>query len=181
MGPDSPKEDILAAIFAGEKVHKISPAFPVSWTGAEIHLMAQHVFKTGLNSKENNRTHPTEIPAVNYLNQPISGGILGWVNRVRTGHLLKHNPKITRGGRIRPGSRSNRQLWREASHILIAEYEYWSDVLKANRHLMSTGRGYLVKYPRIGHLPFRDNDVFLGGEWSQFSSFWDPFISSIRY
>ena len=142
--------------------------------------MAQDVFKTGLDSKERNRTHPTEIPAVNYRNQRIPGGILGWVNRVRTRHALPHNPNLVRGGRLRPGAQTTRQVWREASKILLSEYRYWVDVLKENRKLMAQGRGYLVRYPKIGHLPFRCNDTFLGGEWSHFSSFWDSFIEEMR-
>ena len=142
--------------------------------------MAKGVYEAGLQSKAQQRQTPTEIPAVNYRNEPIPGGILGWVNRVRTGHLLKHNSEITRQGRIRPGSRSNRQLWREASKILLKEYEYWTKQLQQNRKLMAEGRGYLVKYPKIKDLPFRCNNVFLGGEWSHFSRFWEPFIESIR-
>ena len=170
----------MAAVLNGEKVHKISPAFEVTWTDEEVRIMAENVFKTGLESKEKSRSNPTEIPAVNYLNQPIPDGILGWVNRVRTRHLLGHNPNLTRGGRIRPNSRSNRQIWREASKILLEEYRYWVKVLHENRKLMAQGRGHMVRYPKIGDLPFRSNDVFLGGEWSKFSSFWDSFISEMR-
>ena len=181
MGPHSTKAEIMRAVLAGEKVHKISPAFPISWTPEEIKIMASDVFRTGLESKARQRQSPTEIPAVNYLNDPIPGGILGWLNRVRTGHLLKHNKLIPRCGRIRPGSKSNRQLWKEVSHVLLLEYQYWTSQLHENRRLMAEGRGYLVKYPKIGHLPFRCNNVFLGGEWSHFSSFWEPFIEQMRY
>ena len=180
MTADSPKEEIIQAVLNGEKVHKISPAFRVSWTEEEIQRMAHDVFKTGLASKAQNRSQPPEIPAVNYLNQPISGGILGWVNRVRTGHLLQHNPYLVRQGRLRPGSQTTRQVWREASKILLTEYRHWVEVLKENRKLMAQGRGYMVRYPKIGHLPFRCNDTFLGGEWSHFSSFWDSFIEEMR-
>ena len=171
----------MAAVLAGEKVHKISPAFQKPWTTEEINIMAKHVFQVGLESKARQRHTPTEIPAVNYLNQPIPGGLLGWVNRVRTRHCLKHNPHIQRQGRLRPGSLSNRQLWREASRYLQLEYDYWVQVLHENRQKMAEGRGYLVRYPKIGDLPFRCNNVFLGGEWSHFASFWEPFIAKIRY
>lgn len=172
----------MQAVFSGQKVHKVSPAFPVSWTTDEINLMAKHVYEAGVQSKAQQRQSPTEIPAVNYKNQPISGGILGWLNRVRTRRLFKKNPFLEphRGGRIRPGSKSNRQLWRDASTVLLAEYQYWVKKLHKNRELMSEGRGYLCEYPKIGNLPFRCNNVFVGGEWSQFASFWEPFIESIR-
>ena len=145
--------------------------------------MAKHVYEAGVQSKAQQRQSPTEIPAVNYKNQPISGGILGWLNRVRTRRLFKNNSLLEsqRGGRIRPGSKSNRQLWRNASAVLLAEYQYWVKKLHENRKLMSEGRGYLCEYPKIGNLPFRCNNVFIGGEWSQFSSFWEPFIESIRF
>ena len=143
--------------------------------------MAKHVFDTGVASKAQQRRSPTEIPAVNYLNNPIPGGVLGWLNRVRTRHSLKHNPYIVRAGRIRPGSKTNRQLWREVSSILLLEYKYWVQVLHKNRKLISEGRGYLCEHPKVGGLPFRCNNVFLGGEWNNFSSFWDPFIESIRF
>ena len=142
--------------------------------------MAKGVFEAGVKSKAQQRQSPTEIPAVNYKNEPISGGVLGWVNQVRTGHRLKHNKRLKRQGRIRPGSRSNRQLWREVSRILLCEYEHWSEQLRQNRALMAEGRGYLVKYPKIKDLPFRCNSVFLGGEWSHFASFWEPFIEMMR-
>ena len=171
----------MQAVLSGEKVHKISPAFPVPWTNDEINLMAKHVYETGVQSKAQQRQSPTEIPAVNYKNEPIPGGIFGWLNRVRTRRLLKHNPNLFRGGRLRPGAKSNRQLWREASSILLSEYKYWTQKLHENRRLMSEGRGYLCEYPKIGGLPFRCNNVFIGGEWSQFASFWEPFIESIRF
>ena len=180
VSPQSTKEEILRAVFAGEKVHKVSPAFPVSWTTEEVNLMAKHVYEIGVQSKAQQRQSPTEIPAVNYKNEPIPGGILGWLNRVRTRRILKQNPHHPRLGRIRPGSKSNRQLWRETSTILLEEYKYWVKQLHKNRVLISEGRGYLCKYPKIGGLPFRCNNVFLGGEWSQFSSFWEPFIDAIR-
>ena len=142
--------------------------------------MAEHVFKEGESLRSQSQRAPPAIPAVNYLNKPIKGGLMAWVNRVRLRYLFKHNPYIPRGGRLRPGGRTNRQLWKEVSRILLAEYRYWSEKLVTNRQLMSTGRGYLVEYPRIGHLPFRDNDVFLGGEWSQFSEFWDEFIENLK-
>ena len=167
-------------MLAGKKVHKISPAFPVNWTHEEMKIMSDHVFKEGESRRKTGDRRPIEIPAVNYLNKPISGGLLHWVNQVRLRHRLKYNPYIVRGGRIRPGGRTNRQLWREVSKILLAEYRYWSEKLKTNRDLMSTGRGYLVEYPKIGNLPFRDNDVFVGGEWSHFSSFWDEFIDGLK-
>ena len=143
--------------------------------------MAKGVFEAGLKSKAQQRQSPTEIPAVNYKNEPIPGGILGWVNRVRTGHCLKHNPQIRRQGRLRPGSLSSRQLWREASRFLLLEYDYWVEQLHRNRKLMAEGQGHLVKYPKIKNLPFRCNNVFLGGEWSHFSAFWEPFIELIRF
>ena len=167
-------------MLAGEKIHKISPAFPVKWTKEEINLMSEHVFSTGESLRTDRHRGSQEIPAVNYQNKPISGGLLQWVNRVRLRHHLKYNPYIQRGGRIKPGGRSNRQLWKEVSRILLAEYRYWSEKLKRNRELMATSRGYLVEYPKIGNLPFRDNDVFLGGEWSHFASFWDEFIDQTK-
>ena len=176
---DSPKADVLAAVLAGKKIHKISPAFPVNWNEDEIAQMSEHVFSTGESLRAHNQK-PPEIPAVNYQNKPISGGLLQWVNRVRLRYLFKYNPYIVRGGRIKPGSRTNRQLWREASRILLAEYKYWSQKLIVNRRYISTGRGFLVEYPKVCHLPFRDNDVFVGGEWSNFGDFWDEFIESMK-
>ena len=178
---DSPKSEILAAVLAGEKVHKVSPAFPVDWSNEEMTQMADHVFSVGESLRNSSEQRPTEIPAVNYQNKPINGGLLHWVNQVRLRHKLKYNPYIDRLGRIRPGGRTNRQLWREVSKILLAEYRYWSEKLKTNRELISSGRGYLVEYPRIGNLPFRDNEVFLGGEWSHFSTFWNSFIEDLKY
>ena len=120
---------------------------------------------------------------MNYKNEFINGGILAWVNSVRTGKRLKYNPYIQhnlRGGRFRPGGKTNRQLWREASKILLAEYQYWAEKLESNRELIQSGRGYLVEYPKIGNLPFRSNDTFLGGEWSHFSGFWESFIEQLK-
>ena len=142
--------------------------------------MSDHVFSVGESLRNATEKKPIEIPAVNYENKPISGGLLQWVNQVRLRHKFKYNPYIVRGGRLRPGGRTNRQLWRETSQILLAEYRYWSERLHRNRELISTGRGYLVEYPKIGNLPFRDNDVFVGGEWSNFRSFWDEFIEGLK-
>ena len=142
--------------------------------------MAKKVHDVGLEQKQKTDKSPPEIPAVNYKNEPINGGIRQWVNLVRLGRKLKYNPYITRGGRIRPGGRTNRQLWKEVSQILLAEYKYWSLKLKENRKYMSLGLNYLVEYPKIGNLPFRSNDVFLGGEWSHFSKFWDEFIDQMK-
>ena len=167
-------------MLSGQKVHKISPAFPVNWTDNDISRMAEHVYSVGCQHRERAEKNPIDIPAVNYQNKPISGGLLNWVNLVRLNRKLKYNPYIVRGGRIRPGGRTSRQLWKETSRILLAEYRYWSIKLKSNRQLMSEGRGYLVEYPKISNLPFRDNDVFLGGEWSHFSEFWDEFIDSMK-
>ena len=170
----------MAAVLSGKKVHKISPAFPKSWTADEIEKMAECVFKTGQAQREATEKVPVEIPAVNYQNKPISGGLLQWVNLVRLNRKLKYNPYIQRQGRLRPGGRTNRQLWKEVSQILLAEFKYWSLKLKYNRQLMARGQGYLVEYPKIGNLPFRDNDCFFGGEWSHFSCFWNEFIDSMK-
>ena len=175
MNADSSKADILAAVLAGKKVHKISPAFDKNWSADEIKTMAECVFKAGQEQRQAAEKTPTEIPAVNYQNKPISGGLLQWVNLVRLNRKLKYNRFITRGGRIRPGGRSNRQLWKEVSQILLAEFKYWSLKLKSNRELMEQGRGYMVEYPKIGNLPFRDNNTFLGGEWSHFLPFWEEY------
>ena len=142
--------------------------------------MAKCVFDAGQKQREAAEKVPPEIPAVNYENKPISGGLLQWVNLVRLNRKLKYNPYIARGGRIRPGGRSNRQLWKMVSQILLAEYKYWSLKLKSNRQLMAQGRGYLVEYPKIGNLPFRDNDTFFGGEWSHFRHVWDDFIEQMK-
>ena len=170
----------MAAVLAGKKVHKISPAFPVAWTKAEIDQMAEFVYDAGQKHRHALDNNAPEIPAVNYRNEFISGGILTWVNSVRTGKRLKYNPYIMRGGRFRPGGKTNRQLWREASKILLAEYRYWSEKLETNREMIRTGRGYLVEYPKIGNLPFRSNDTFIGGEWSHFSGFWESFIEQLK-
>lgn len=161
----------MEAVLAGKKVHKISPAFPKTWSAAEIDKMAGFVFAEGEKMRQKTDKSPPEIPAVNYKNEPLSGGLLQWVNLVRMRRKLKYNPYLQRQGRLRPGGRTNRQLWKEVSKILLAEYRYWSEKLQHNRQLMATGRGFLVEYPRIGNLPFRDNETFLGGEWSHFASF----------
>ena len=171
----------MAAVMAGEKVHKISPAFSKNWSAQEINTMAEFVYKEGEKIRNQAERSPPDIPAVNYENKPISGGLLQWVNLVRLNRKLKYNKYIVRGGRLLPGGKSNRQLWKETSRILLAEYRYWSEKLVSNRQLMASGRGYLVEYPQIGNLPFRDNDSFLGGEWSHFSSFWDEFIDGMKY
>ena len=150
------------------------------WTKQEIDLMSDFVYKAGEARRQTLDNEAPEIPAVNYKNEPINGGILSWVNSVRTRKRLKYNPYIIRGGRFRPGGKTNRQLWREASKILLAEYQYWSEKLESNRELIRTGRGYLVEYPKIGNLPFRSNDIFLGGEWSHFSGFWESFIEQLK-
>ena len=142
--------------------------------------MSEFVYKEGEKHRSKTENSPTEIPAVNYENKPIPGGLLQWVNLVRLNRKLKYNRYIVRGGRIRPGGRTNRQLWKEVSRILLAEYRYWSEKLHHNRQLLATGRGFLMEYPRIGNLPFRDNDTFLGGEWSHFASFWDEFIEQMK-
>ena len=142
--------------------------------------MAEHVFVAGQQYRNRAESNPIEVPAVNYLNQPISGGLLNWVNLVRTNRKLKYNPYIDRGRRIRPGGRTSRQIWKEVSRILLAEFRYWSQKLHSNRQLMSQGRGFMVEYPKIGNIPFRDNTVFLGGEWSHFREFWDEFIESMK-
>ena len=143
-------------------------------------IMAEHVFQAGHDYRERAEKDPIEIPAVNYQNKPISGGLLNWVNLVRMNRKLKYNPYIVRGGRIRPGGRTSRQIWKETSRILLAEFRYWSEKLRSNRQLMSEGRGFMVEYPKIGNIPFRDNDVFLGGEWSHFREFWDEFIDGLK-
>ena len=183
MTEDSSKADILAAVFSGKKVHKLSPAFQKDWTNAEIESMSEFVHKTGQEHRDRQNQGPPEIPAVDYKNRPLKGGkdgLLNWVNSVRLNRRFKYNHLIQRGGRLRPGGRTNRQLWKEVSRILLAEFKYWSLKLKQNRQLMAQGRGHMVEYPKVSDLPFRDNSVFLGGEWSHFSCFWDEFIDLMK-
>ena len=142
--------------------------------------MSEFVHKVGQDHRDRQNQGPTEIPAVDYKNRPLKNGLLDWVNSVRLNRRFKYNHLIPRGGRIRPGGRTNRQLWKEVSRILLAEYKYWSLKLKYNRQLMAQGRGYLVEYPKISNLPFRDNAVFLGGEWSHFACFWNEFIEAMK-
>ena len=124
-------------------------------TQDELKIMSEHVFAAGEQQRQLKRNGTSEIPAVNYQNKPIPGGLLHWVNQVRLKRKLKYNPYITRGGRLHPNSRTNRQLWKEVSRILLAEYKYWSEKLVSNRELISSGRGYLVEHPKIGNLPFQ--------------------------
>ena len=152
----------------------------MAWSPAEIDQMARFVYEEGERVRAARDRNSAEIPAVNYQNKPINGGLMHWVNLVRLNRKFPYNPYIVRGGRIRPGGRTNRQLWKEVSRILLAEYRYWSEKLKQNRQLMSSGLGYLVEYPKISNLPFRDNETFLGGEWSHFSEFWEEFIEDMK-
>ena len=117
LNADSSKADILAAVLAGEKVHKISPAFEVAWSPEEIDTMAKFVYEEGERIRRQRDRGPPEIPAVNYKNEPINGGLMHWVNLVRLNRKFKYNPYIKRGGRLRPGGRTNRQLWKEVSSI----------------------------------------------------------------
>ena len=72
LGPESSKADVLAAVLAGKKVHKYSPAFPMPWTKQEIDLMADFVYKAGQARRHTLDNDAPEIPAVNYKNEPIN-------------------------------------------------------------------------------------------------------------
>ena len=177
--PKEQKSVVLEKLFSGFRYHKDGPAQSYQWTEEEIQKMAQHLEEYAKQAKEGKRR---KIRAVRYDGTPVVGGLLRFVNDARMGKTFKDNPRISRRQKAYyAGQLTQHQLWHEASEILLAEFDYWSEVHQSNLLHFKAGQPEKCRYPKIGDLIFRHNDDFVGGLWSDFHIHWDRFIDELRY
>ena len=177
--PRESKSDILHNLKNGFPYNKGGPAQKYQWTKSEIQQMADLLRDKNRQVRQQRAKRPRCIRAQNYRGETSNKYLLNWVNSVRTGRRFESNPRIIRGEKWKVGQRSNHQLWEYVSQVLTCEFHYWMDVHKKNLALPEDERSK-VKYPRVEDLIFRVNDDFTGGLWSQFYTFWEPFINELR-
>ena len=165
-------EIVLKNLAKGIKYHKNGPAQQYDWKEHHIKRMTEIIKDSVKNIKPGRR----KIRAMNYLGEEFPGGLLGWVNAVRSGRYFSDNPEIVRGPHINSGERSNFWLWNYVSDVLLAELNYWTKVHKMNKDLDPSK----AKYPDITKMIFRHTDDFVGGLWTDFSKHWEPFVHEMR-
>ena len=113
---------------------------------------------------------------MNYQGKPFPGGLLGWVNAVRSGKYFGDNPKIDRGPVFVSGEKTNFWLWNFVSQTLLSEFDYWSDVHKQNAGKDPKD----TRYPDVSKLIFRHSEDFVGGLWCDFEQYWQRFVDEMR-
>ena len=170
--PMETKDEVLKNIRLGFKYHKNGPARQYDWNNDDIASMTKMIHDSVSKIKRGRRN----VRAVNYHGQPFPGGLLGWVNSVRSGRYFKDNPKIERGEEFKANEKSNFWLWNYVSETLIHEFDYWTEWHKTNQSLPPEE----TKYPDITKMIFRHSDDFVGGLWSDFSKHWTRFVDEMR-
>ena len=170
--PLEDKVTVLRNLRNGFKYHKNGPAQMYDWSKDDIREMTKIIHGS---IKKNSRAR-RKIRAVDYRGRPFPGGLLGWVNAVRTGHYFADNPRIERGPVIKGGERTNFWLWNFVSQTLLHEFDYWTEVHKKN----ATVDPKDTRYPDISKLIFRNSDDFVGGLWCDFEKYWQRFVDEMR-
>ena len=170
--PLETKEIVLKNLKNGFKYHKNGPAQMYDWTKDDIAHMTEIIHNSVSKIKKGRR----KIRAVDFKGQPLSNGLLGWVNSVRTGKYFSDNPRINRGPAFKSGEKTNFWLWNFVSDTLICEFDYWTEIHKQN----ATVDPKDTKYPDISKLIFRHSDDFVGGLWCDFERHWQRFIDEMR-
>ena len=177
--PMETKDEVLNKLRSGFPYHKNGPAQEYDWTEKEILEMAKHLETY---SQEATSSKRKKIRAVRFDGTPVKGGLLRFVNDAKNGKTFRHNPYIKRSYKtIRAGQLTQHQLWHITSKILIAEFDYWTDVFAKNNEHVKNGQSADCKYPNINDLVFRHSDDFVGGLWSDFEEHWQRFVDEIRY
>ena len=176
--PLETKEEVLRKLANGFQYHKNGPAQSYDWNEFDISFMTKILEQHAQTVVDGKRR---KIRAVRYDGTPVKGGLLRFVNDARNGKTFAQNPFIKRTYKtIRAGQLTQHQLWHIASKILIAEFDYWTDINAENLDLVKNGRSDECKYPKIGDLVFRHSDDFVGGLWSDFEEHWQRFVDEIR-
>ena len=170
--PLEDKETVLRNLKNGFRYHKNGPAQMYDWSQDDIEKMTKIIHESVMKVKKGRR----KIRAVNYMGQPFPGGLLGWVNSVRSGLYFRDNPKIDRGPVFKSGEKSNFWLWNFVSTTLLCEFDYWSEIHKQNAKVKPED----TKYPDISKLIFRNSDDFVGGLWCDFEGHWQRFVDEMR-
>ena len=170
--PMETKEQVIENLRKGFRYHKNGPAQQYDWNKEDISLMTEIIQNSVSKVKKGRRN----VRAVNYKGEPFPGGLLGWVNSVRSGRYFSDNPKIERGCEFKAGDRSNFWLWNYVSETLVHEFDYWTEWHKVNKNLPPSD----TKYPDISKLIFRHSEDFVGGLWTDFSKHWMRFVDEMR-
>ena len=169
--PLETKDEVFENLKQGFLYHKNGPAQQYDWTKDDIAKMSRIIQDSVATVKKGRRN----VRAMNFKGEPFPGGLLGWVNSVRTGRYFPDNTKIERGKALVSGEKSNFWLWNYVSETLIHEFDYWTEWQKVNKTLKPEE----TKYPDISKMIFRHSDDFVGGLWSDFSKHWQRFVDEM--
>ena len=175
--PIEAMDEILSKLQKDFPYHKNGPAQSYDWTPEHIDVMSQNIKDFAARIKSNNERKSRKIRAHDYLGVSKKNHLLKWVNSCLRGERFAHNPNITRGKKLELTDWSNHKLWEYVSETLIHEFHYWTDIHKKNLGQKDASK---VLYPQVTDLIFRENDDFVGGLWSDFSKFWEPFIEEVK-
>ena len=170
--PLEEKSEVLINLANGFRYHKNGPAQPYDWSKDDLEKMTRLIKDQQTKLVKGRR----KIRAIKYNGEEFPGGLLAWVNCVRSGQYFSDNPKIDRGPSFVSGEKTNHWLWNYASTVLLCEFEYWSVVHKQNQNVPSEE----VRYPDINQLIFRHTEDFVGGLWSDFHKHWSKYIDEMR-
>ena len=170
--PLETKQQVIENLSKGFRYHKNGPAQQYDWNKEDIAKMTELIHSSVSKVKKGRRN----VRAMNYKGEPFPGGLLGWVNSVRSGRYFADNPKINRGCEFKAGEKSNFWLWNFVSETLVQEFDYWTEWHKINKTLPADQ----VKYPDISKMIFRHSEDFVGGLWTDFSKHWMRFVDEMR-
>lgn len=170
--PLETKEQVLKNLRQGFLYHKKGPAQMYDWNKKDIETMTQIITDSVKDVKKGRRN----VRAMNYRGEPFPGGLLGWVNSVRSGKYFPDNHRIERGPMFKTGEKSNFWLWNYVSETLIHEFDYWTEWHQKNKKLPPEE----TKYPDISKMIFRHSEDFVGGLWSDFHKHWERFVDEMR-
>ena len=165
-------ETVLKRLASGVKYHKNGPARQYDWKKEHISRMTE-IIKNSVSKIKRGRR---KVRAMDYTGSEFPGGLLGWVNAVRSGKYFGDNPDIDRGPRFVSGEKTNFWLWNYVSEVLISEFHYWTKVHQENK-TMDPAK---TRYPDITKMIFRHTDDFVGGLWTDFSKHWKTFVNEMR-
>ena len=163
---------VIHNIANGFKYHKNGPAQPYDWDTTDFAKMDKLIRETAKKVTKGRR----KIRAVRHDGTEFPGGLLGWVNNVRSGVYFSDNPNVSRGDSFTSGERSNFWLWNFVSETLLAEVDFWTKIHKANQKCDPSQS----RYPDLEKLIFRHPDDFVGGLWCDFEKHWQKFVDEMR-
>ena len=177
--PYEGRAEVLRNLKNGYPYNKGGPAREYQWRPSDISEMADLIREKNDAVRKQRKKRPRAIRAQNYRGNTSNSYLLNWVNSVRCGKRFADNKQHVRGPKLLRGQKSNQQLWEIVSEIMTGEFHHWMSIHKQNLSLPKNQR-QKVKYPLVEDLIFRVNDDFVGGLWSQFYRFWEPFINELR-